>query len=219
MSDRRESGPPKAAAEWVSVERLRPWVKNPRRNDPAVKAVADSIKRFGFGAPIVARRENDEVIAGHTRLKAAVKLGMREVPVRYLDIGEAEAHALALADNRVGEIAEWDGAALAGILRDMDSNGVDLSGLGWDEQEMRAIIEAEKPDDGEWGTALGGLPDEDRQPFQQMTFTLHDDQAAEVKRALDVAKSMGGFDGPNENSNGNALARVVEMFLARCADG
>jgi hypothetical protein len=64
-----------AAAEYVPVEALRPWVKNPRRNDPAVAAVTDSIKRFGFGAPILARRENGEVIAGHTRLKAAVQPG------------------------------------------------------------------------------------------------------------------------------------------------
>ena len=86
-----------SAAEYVPVADLRPWVKNPRKNDPAVKAVADSIRRFGFGAPLLARRENGEVIAGHTRLKAAIKLGLTEVPVRYLDLSESEAHALALA--------------------------------------------------------------------------------------------------------------------------
>ena len=58
------------------------------------------------------------------------------------------------------------------------------------------------------------LPDGDKQPFQQMTFTLHDSQADIVRRALDAAKDAGDFDGsPNENSNGNALARIAEAFL------
>jgi hypothetical protein len=212
--------PSPAAAEYVTVASLRPWVKNPRKNDPAVAAVADSIERFGFGSPIIARRENGEIIAGHTRLKAAIRLGLAEVPVRYLDLSEAEAHALALADNKVGELAEWDGAALAEILRSMSDADIDVSGLGWTDEELVGIIEAAQPDGAEWGAALGGLPDQDRQPFQQMTFTLHDDQAAEVKRALDAAKGMGPFiDTPNENSNGNALARIVETFLTRCIDG
>ena len=61
---------------------------------------------------------------------------------------------------------------------------------------------------------MGSLPENDRAPIQQMTFTLHDDQAATVKQAMELAKSMGDFvDTGNENSNGNALARVAEMFL------
>jgi hypothetical protein len=59
--------------QWVSIEKLRPWAKNPRKNNKAVLAVANSITKFGFGAPIVARK-NGEVIAGHTRLKAAIAL-------------------------------------------------------------------------------------------------------------------------------------------------
>jgi DNA modification methylase len=128
------------AAEYVAVASLRPWAKNPRKNDPAVKAVADSIKRFGFGAPLIARRENGEIIAGHTRLKAAIKLGLAEVPVRYLDLSEAEAHALALADNKVGELAEWDDAALADVLRDLTAADVSVEGLGFTAEEIAALI-------------------------------------------------------------------------------
>lgn len=128
------------AAEYVAVASLRPWAKNPRKNDPAVKAVADSIKRFGFGAPLIARRENGEIIAGHTRLKAAIKLGLTEVPVRYLDLSEAEAHALALADNKVGELAEWDDAVLAEVLRDLTAADVSMDGLGFSSKELDALI-------------------------------------------------------------------------------
>lgn len=209
----------KAAAVYVPIANLKPWARNPRKNDHAVAAVVESIRRFGFGAPLLARKATGEIIAGHTRLKAAAKIGLTEVPVRYLDLSESEAHALALADNKVGEVAEWDAGELACILRDMERDEVSLDGLGWDEETLRAIIDAPVPTGEEWGAALGGLPDEDRQPFQQMTFTLHDEQAADVKRAIDAAKGMGAFDGPNDNSNGNALARIAEMFLGRCCDG
>lgn len=200
---------------FVDVKALTPWAKNPRKNDPAVKTVADSIKRFGFGAPLLARQANGEIIAGHTRLKAAIKLGLTEVPVRYLDLTESEAHALALADNKVGELAEWDAGGLTALLRDM---GDDASGLGWDDAALSALLAA-TPAEDEWAGAAGGLPDDDRLPFQQMTFTLHDDQVAEVKRALKAAQGMGDFDGPNVNSNGNALARICETFLTERGDG
>ena len=63
------------------------------------------------------------------------------------------------------------------------------------------------------------LPDGDKAPFVQMTFTLHDEQVEEVKAAMDVAKSLGAYDSPNENSNGNALARICEMFLGDHGNG
>lgn len=169
-----------AAAEWVAIDKLRPWVKNPRRNDPAVKAVADSIRRFGFGSPIIARRENDEVIAGHTRIKAAIKLGLAEVPVRYLDLTEAEAHALALADNKVSEIAEWDNAALAEILREMAEDSVDIASLGWSDEELRALI------DGEDAVSPTDAPDQSGdlvESFQVLiTCKSEDEQASLLER-------------------------------------
>lgn len=105
------------AAEWVPVSSLLPWAKNPRKNDgEPVKAIMRSIKRFGFGSPLLARRENGEVIAGHTRLKAAIALGLDRVPVRYLDLDPAEAHLLALADNKTAEKSRWDDALVTQIL-------------------------------------------------------------------------------------------------------
>jgi DNA modification methylase len=87
------------------------------------------------------RKASGEIIAGHTRLKAAVKLGLTEVPVRYLDLSEDEAHALALADNRVGEIAEWDDEALAAVLREMGDADVSLDGLGWTGNELEGLLD------------------------------------------------------------------------------
>jgi hypothetical protein len=144
-----ESAVPKTAAVFVDVKALTPWAKNPRKNDPAVKAVADSIKRFGFGAPLLARQANGEIIAGHTRLKAAIKLGLTEVPVRYLDLTESEAHALALADNKVGELAEWDDAVLAEVLKGMAEAGDNIEGLGWSSNDIQKMITEPGTEDGE----------------------------------------------------------------------
>jgi hypothetical protein len=126
-------------AEWVPLDELVPWSENPRANDAAVAAVAESIERWGWGAVILARKANREVIAGHTRLKAAQKLNLAKVPVRYLDLSESEAHALALADNRVGELAAWDDS-LDEVVRALEADGVDLSSLGWSSDELADML-------------------------------------------------------------------------------
>jgi ParB-like chromosome segregation protein Spo0J len=129
-----------AAAEWVAVDSLKPWPGNPRKNAEAVAKVARSIKRFGFGSPIVARREDREVISGHTRLLAARRLGMAEVPVRWLDLDAESAHKMAVADNRLAEEANWDRDALAGLLSDWEHD-TDLAALGFEEAEIAKLIE------------------------------------------------------------------------------
>jgi ParB-like chromosome segregation protein Spo0J len=129
------------AAVWESIDNLVPWDQNPRLNDHSVDKVANSIKRFGFGAPIVARREDKMVIAGHTRLKAAKQLGLDAVPVRYLDLDPADAKMLALADNKIGEIADWDEGKLSAILNSMKKNSDDIYMLGWSNEEVDILLD------------------------------------------------------------------------------
>lgn len=138
------------AAEWISVDELSPWEDNPRINDHVVDKVAESIERYGFGAPLVARREGMSIIAGHTRLKAAKSLGLDVVPVRILDVDEKTAHALALADNKLGELATWsDGLdeILEGLRDDdfvvsFDWLDGDLPSLESDEEVYTGKIES-----------------------------------------------------------------------------
>ena len=207
--------PDKAAAHWTPIGDLVPWEQNPRQNDASVPDVAKSIQRFGFGAPILARASDSVVIAGHTRLKAAQKLGLDKVPVRFLDLDPAEARALALADNKLGEIATWDEEQLGEILRDLERESVDFDGLGWTDEELSLILKGvDAVGEGEWVDALSALPEGDRAPIQTMTFTLHDTQVELVKEALKIAKGLGEFgETGNSNSNGNALARVCEAFV------
>lgn len=205
-----------AAAVWVHVAELKPWAANPRQNAKAIDEVAKSIRRFGWGAPIVANKRDGEIIAGHTRFAAASKLKLDKVPVRWLDLDPADAHALALADNKVGEVATWDDAVLRQVLAELkEADESLLADTGFSDDELDLLINGTSAvGEDEWGAALNGLPAGDRTPIQTMTFTLHDDQADTVREAMEKAKAMGAFgDTGNENSNGNALARICEMFL------
>jgi hypothetical protein len=133
-----------AAALWMSPKRLQPWADNPRLNDgEPVEKVAASIQRFGFGAPIVARAANLEIIAGHTRWKAAMRLELEQVPVRLLDISEREAHLLALSDNRLGELAGWSDT-LARALSSYDLQEAELA--GWSSEDLEALADQYAPD-------------------------------------------------------------------------
>jgi len=136
------------AATWEEIGSLTPWDQNPRHNATAVDSVAASIERFGFGSPIIARESDRVVIAGHTRLKAAQKLGLDKVPVRFLDLDPAQARALALADNRIGEIAEWDDDMLSRVLAELNEE-IDLDGLGWSDDEIQALLDDTDPIENE----------------------------------------------------------------------
>ena len=114
--------------EWMPIASIKPYDKNPRRNDDAVDAVANSITEFGFKNPIIVDN-NLVIIAGHTRLKAAKKLGLKEVPVIIAsDLSEDQAKAYRLVDNRTSELASWDYDLLADEIADID---LDLSDLGF----------------------------------------------------------------------------------------
>lgn len=135
-----------AAAQWVPIDDLEPWPGNPRANDAAVAEVAESIRRFGFASPIIAREEDRQVIAGHTRLKAARLLGLDRVPVRLLDIDPADARLLALADNKLGEIATWDDSLLSDVLRELEAEGESLAGIGWSDDDLAELLAMPDPD-------------------------------------------------------------------------
>lgn len=115
----------------LSVKAVTPYDKNPRKNDVAVDAVAASIKEFGFRIPILLDK-NGTIIAGHTRLKAATKLGLKEVPCIYADdLNEEQVKALRLADNKTAELADWDFDLLNDEL--LDIIDIDMTSFGFEE--------------------------------------------------------------------------------------
>ena len=92
----------------IKVDDLKPYENNPRFNDEAVEYVAKSIKEFGFKVPIVIDK-NGVIVAGHTRYKASLELGLKEVPCIVADdLNDNQIKAFRLADNKVGELARWN---------------------------------------------------------------------------------------------------------------
>lgn len=108
---------------------LKEYENNPRLNDKAVEAVAESIKQFGFKVPIIIDRDN-VIVAGHTRLKAAQFLGIEYVPCIVADdLTEEQVKAFRLADNKVSEFAEWDNDRLFEELKELNAFDMDLFGF------------------------------------------------------------------------------------------
>ena len=119
---------------------LRPYENNPRVNDGAVDAVAESIHTFGFRQPIVVDG-GGVVIAGHTRLKAATRLGLAKVPVHVAkDLSPEQVRALRIADNKTGELATWDMNLLHIELADLQDAGIDWSMLGFEQSQLDALL-------------------------------------------------------------------------------
>jgi hypothetical protein len=167
------------------------------------------------------------MIAGSARLEVAADKfqgiepiivesdGTRPVVVIRTDIPSGDdprAKRLSIADNQISHT-------------DLDFDGDLLKEWGDEDKAIREMF-----GDAEWREivtetmseeeAFGKLPDEDRAPFRQMTFTLHDTQAEQVFDALKLAKAQGAFvDSENENSNGNALARICETYITEHGNG
>jgi len=115
--------------EDMSLERLIPYARNPRKNDGAVDKVAASIKEFGWRSPIVVDEEM-VILAGHTRYKAAKKLGLDIAPVHIAKgLSEAQKKAYRIADNRVAEEAEWDLDMLKLEFEDLDPSEYGMTGF------------------------------------------------------------------------------------------
>lgn len=118
---------------------IRPYPNNPRVNEGAVSAVVASIKEFGFRQPIVVDADG-VIVVGHTRYKAAVQLGLSEVPVHVArDLTPAQLRAYRLADNATAEIATWDKNLLPIELGELEALNFDLSLLGFDPNQLAKI--------------------------------------------------------------------------------
>lgn len=190
------------------LSQLVPWPRNPRQiTKDQAKRLAESFDEFGQ-VETIAIGPGDEVYNGHQRLNVLMDQHGPdyevEVRVSSRPLTEKEREKLTVFLHK-GAAGEWNFDTLA---NEFDFG--DLVEWGFRPYELGVA------QNNEWSDAFVKLPDEDRAPFQQMTFILHDLQAEKVKEALKIANSMGEYiDSENENSNGNALARICEMFIGR----
>jgi hypothetical protein len=125
------------------IAEIKPYPNNPRINDDAVDAVASSIKEFGFRQPIVVDTDG-VIICGHTRFKAAQKLGLEKVPIHVAtDLTPEQIKAYRIADNKSSELADWNFDLLPIELGDLQTNGFDLSLLGFDSDELLKLLKTD----------------------------------------------------------------------------
>ena len=130
--------------QYLSLKSLIPYGKNPRNNTPAIEAVAESIKTFGFKVPIVIDKDN-VIVAGHTRYKASQKLGLDKVPcIVASDLTPEQIKAFRLADNKTAELAEWDTSLLSLELKDLD---LDMTIFGFDLESLEPVNELDNIQD------------------------------------------------------------------------
>lgn len=185
----------------VKLGDITPYKNNSKKHDKTqIANVAESIKQFGFVQPIVLSADNTIVI-GHCRYLAAKKLGMDSVPCYYVeDLTEEQIRKLRNLDNKLNE-SEWDLDLLS-----LDIDGLDFSGFDVD----WGII---SPDD--YGEDFS-LPDGDKAPYKQVTFTLSNEQAEFIDDCISRAKSDNIIDDydnyGNTNNNGNALYAIIREW-------
>jgi ParB/RepB/Spo0J family partition protein len=125
--------------EYKKISDLKPYARNPRKNDDAVDYVANSIKEFGFIVPVVIDNKN-VIVAGHTRYKAAKKLGIEDIPCIIADdLTEKQINAFRLVDNKTQELSSWDYGKLieelTGLVDDIDMTQFAFAPIGEDKND------------------------------------------------------------------------------------
>lgn len=127
--------------EWVEIDSIEPYHKNPRKNDKAVARVAQSIDEFGFNQPIVVDADR-VIVVGHTRHKAAKELGMTQVPILFMPehVEAAKVRAYRIADNKLNELAEWDEEVLVEELQDLVKELPELDLTGYNEDSLERML-------------------------------------------------------------------------------
>lgn len=225
-----------AKIETKSIDEILPDPNNANKHTQrGHQLVENSIRRRGVGRGILAAGKNTDkpvIMAGNLTAEKARDAGIENIVIVHttgnelvvtvrddLDPTSPEAIALGIEDNESSKQSYAPDIDLLAAMSAGD-NGV-LSALKKGDKIFARMLDGmtNAPHILSEDEAFAALPDQDRAPFQQMTFTLHDDQAETVREAMKAAKALGAFvDTGNENSNGNALARICETFLTKHGD-
>lgn len=188
------------------IQDLKPYKNNPRFNDSAVDAVAESIDQFGFVQPVVIDKDN-VIVIGHTRVKALKQLGVQTVECTVADLPPDKIRALRLADNKIGELADWDLDALAVELDGIES--IDMSDFGFEMPDD--IFEIEN--DVGANTTKQGQYDKKKMPVNIGALLLF----LSPEEQEEISENFGVFyaDGINDDA---AVAEIVKKRMGELAD-
>jgi hypothetical protein len=181
---------------------------HPKQQQDALKGV---LAEVGIVQNVLCNRTTGHVIDGHLRISLALRDGQATVPVTWVELSEDEEHLVLATIDPVAAMTATDADKLDELLREVCTGDAAVQQMLTELAERSGVI---SPNDKDWSEAFNGVPDGERARIQQMTFTLSDEQVEVVKRALRRSQDMGAFVGTgNENSNGNALARICEDYL------
>ena len=201
---------PADTVEKWSIDKVFPYVNNSRtHSEEQVSQIAASMKEWGWTNPVLVD-ESGQIIAGHGRVLAARKLGITEVPVVIAKgWSEAKKKAYVIADNKLALNAGWDNEMLRLEFAEIGELNFDLELTGFAAEEIASF-----QFDNDAESEMPKLRDGEKEPFQQKTFTLHDEQAEIVDNAITLARTSPLADtGLNENTNGNALSLICRQWL------
>lgn len=157
--------------ETVSINQLKPHARNPRIHpDHAIDKLVRSIEEFGWTNPVLVS-EDGLILAGHARVKAAKKAGIKEVPVIRLPLSGDKATAYMIADNKLQDETDWDMPALKDLLEELDTGAFDMDITGFDELEIEDLmtqfhmdpIEPEYNENGERARIILVFDEKDRE--------------------------------------------------------
>jgi ParB-like chromosome segregation protein Spo0J len=127
----------------IEITKLRPHPQNPRIHpDSAIEKLVKSLNEYGFTNPILISEDN-YVLAGHARLKAAEKAGLKEVPVIQLPLKGSKALAYMIADNRLQDETDWDFTKLKDLLSELDTGALDMEITGFGIKEIENLLSGE----------------------------------------------------------------------------
>jgi ParB family transcriptional regulator, chromosome partitioning protein len=198
--------------EIADINSIKPYENNPRKlSEQAIEKVAMSLKEYGFRQPIVVDKDRI-IVVGHTRFRASKKLGFKEVPITIADnLTPEQINGYRIADNRTSQESEWDFQPLQKELSDLADLNFNLELTGFNDSELDNYITFENDVDID----LPDIPNEDKKPFQQITFTLHNTQFDIVKNAIDYIKKQNIDDTINDNRNGNAITEICKLFYEK----
>jgi len=192
---------------YKKISEIIPYANNARVHDQdQIDQIKNSILEFGMNTTISIRK--NVIVYGHGRIEALLQLGETEAPTVDLShLTEAQTKAYILADNKIALNAGYDPELIKLELSILDDLDFDLSLTGFDEDELKLYLGNAE------GVDFPTLNSGEKEPFQQIAFSLHDDQADVVKDALDKAKENDLDYELNTNINANALHYICSYYL------
>ena len=188
--------------EKKKLSELKPAPYNPRKSNEKQEAdLKQSLEKFGVVEPIIFNKQTGYIVGGHFRVRELKKLGYKEVECVVVDLSEEDEKELNIRLNANTGEWNWEELANGWDAEKLEEWGLDLPGFDIDSDELGEEF---------------SLPDGDKAPFQQMTFTLADEQAEQIKNAIADIKATDEYKYcetmGNENSNGNALYLIVMQW-------